>query len=215
MTRVLMVLIAVMFSAACSGSEDTPQPASQAPLADAGASASAANAGAAAADRPLTIGDTVNVSWQSAWYPAVIIDQRPGEYEIHYIGYGENWDEWVQPRRIRARDAASGDASVVAAPGILSHEPAGHYECTTFDAGQLNRVGEIVLRSNGRYEDALRGGSGRYTYDAGTRAIRFVSGPQKTDAAVVFDPAAHTGKGWLEFTYEGGAKLHCYRRAVA
>jgi len=181
------------------------------------------------------VGDTVEVSWAGAWYSAKILAVRAGEYRITYVGWDSSWDEWVKPSRIRsAKNPTSGvtavdkwgtpataaDAKAGAAPGaaepvtIWSQKPEGRYSCTTFDAGQLNRIAEITLEARGRYRETVRGGSGRYDYNAKTGRIRFLSGPQKTNAPVTFDATARNGKGWLMFDYGNGAKLHCYREAL-
>lgn len=47
------------------------------------------------------IGQRVQVSWKNSWYDATIIDARNNQYYIHYEGYGNSFDEWVTPDRIR------------------------------------------------------------------------------------------------------------------
>ncbi len=100
------------------------------------------------------------------------------------------------------------------APKIWSASPVGRYVCRTWDYGQVNRVGEFVLQSGGKYRDLFNKGSGRYRYDKATNRIAFTSGPQKTNAKITFDPARHEGKGYLAFDYGGGARLDCYREAL-
>lgn len=50
------------------------------------------------------IGQVADVEWHGSWYPATVeeIDEQ-GNYYIHYVGYGCNWDEWVNSSRIRTR----------------------------------------------------------------------------------------------------------------
>jgi hypothetical protein len=98
-------------------------------------------------------------------------------------------------------------------PKILSTSPVGRYGCRTWDYGQVNRVGEFVLRANGEYEDLFYKGKGRYSYTASTRRVTFTSGPQKTSAKITFNPEGHAGKGHIVFDY-GGARLDCYREAL-
>lgn len=110
--------------------------------------------------------------------------------------------------------AIAGSAAAAApAPSGGSKSPVGRYVCQTFVSGQLNNVGEFVLAANGSYQDRWNKGSGRYTFDAKSGRIRFTSGPQKNDRAVVkFLPNAGRGKrGTVQFTYPGGARLDCYR----
>lgn len=100
------------------------------------------------------------------------------------------------------------------APKILSTSPVGRYACRTWDASQVNRVGEFLLRADGTYQDLMYKGSGRYQYDKGSERITFLSGPQKTNAAIRFNAAGHEGKGHIVIDYGGGAKLDCYREAL-
>ena len=49
----------------------------------------------------IGIGDSVQVNWKGAWYPAKVLEANNGKYKIHYDGYGDNWDEWVGNDRIK------------------------------------------------------------------------------------------------------------------
>lgn len=49
------------------------------------------------------VGDTLEVEWNGAWYPATILRGDGDRYLIHYTGYGSNWDEWVTPGRMRRK----------------------------------------------------------------------------------------------------------------
>lgn len=54
------------------------------------------------------VGDPVDVEWKGDWWKAEVKRVRSGPaYYIHYAGWGNEWDEWVGPRRIRARTAGS------------------------------------------------------------------------------------------------------------
>ncbi len=54
------------------------------------------------------VGDAVDVEWKGDWWKAEVKRVRAGPvYYIHYVGWGNEWDEWVAPRRIRARTAGS------------------------------------------------------------------------------------------------------------
>lgn len=63
-------------------------------------------AGETAGNVTFRRGDTVEVEWQGSWYPAEILNLLNGQYRIHYVGYGSNWDETVGPERIRTQRAA-------------------------------------------------------------------------------------------------------------
>jgi hypothetical protein len=54
----------------------------------------------AAADHPDS-GPALEVSWGGQWWPAEIVDERCDLTKIHYVGWGNDWDEWVEPHRIR------------------------------------------------------------------------------------------------------------------
>lgn len=41
------------------------------------------------------------VEWNGTWYPAVTLKTEKGTFYIHYVGYGDSWDEWVEPNRYR------------------------------------------------------------------------------------------------------------------
>jgi hypothetical protein len=182
------------------------------------------------------VGEKLQVSWSGTWYDATIIEIGQGHYKVHYEGWSSDWDEWVAPSRLRRQDGSavppqpatpipsttrpepaaptSAPTPAPAPPKIWSTSPMGRYVCRTWDYGQVNRVGEFVLQSSGRYQDVQHKGSGRYRFDKATNRITFSSGPQKTDAKITFDAAGHTGKGHIVFDYGFGARLDCYREAL-
>jgi hypothetical protein len=54
------------------------------------------------------VGDPVDVEWKGDWWKAEVKKVRSGPvYYVHYVDWGNEWDEWVAPRRIRARTAGS------------------------------------------------------------------------------------------------------------
>ncbi|MBL7701799.1 MAG: hypothetical protein JNM14_06085 [Ferruginibacter sp.] len=46
-------------------------------------------------------GDKVLVEENGKWYPATVLDTRPGEWFIHYDGYASKYDLWVNISRIK------------------------------------------------------------------------------------------------------------------
>jgi hypothetical protein len=50
-------------------------------------------------------GDKAEVLWKGGWYPAHVVKGKGSECYIHYDGYGNNWDEWVGPDRIKVASA--------------------------------------------------------------------------------------------------------------
>jgi hypothetical protein len=49
------------------------------------------------------VGQRVDVEWQGTWWDGEIIAVRAGLYKVHYAGWGSEWDEWVEPSRLRKR----------------------------------------------------------------------------------------------------------------
>ena len=41
------------------------------------------------------------VEWGGKWYPAHVLKTEKDKWFIHYIGYPDNWNEWVTQERIR------------------------------------------------------------------------------------------------------------------
>ncbi len=69
---------------------------------------------AKASPPPWRIGDYVEVEWKREWFRARVIDGRgKGEWKVHYLGFGAEWDEWVPAARVRkprGLAASGGDA---------------------------------------------------------------------------------------------------------
>lgn len=53
-------------------------------------------------DAQYAAGQKVEVEWEGDWYAARILQVRGGLFLIHYQDYGEEWDEWVEAKRIRS-----------------------------------------------------------------------------------------------------------------
>lgn len=51
--------------------------------------------------------ERVEVEWQSTWYPATILQVQGNRYKIRYIGYGAEWDEWIDATRLRRRPSTT------------------------------------------------------------------------------------------------------------
>lgn len=181
-----------------------------------------------ASDRAAAIyraGDQVWVTWTGTSHRAHILQVRGGHYLIHYDGYDSKWDEWVGPGRIRGRVEGAAAQSGPSGASQSAHQgrgsqgragsrlPVGSWECVTWDAGQLNRIGGFTLAAGGSYTDLNSRKSGRYSFRESDGRISFTSGPQKVDAPVTFNPDARKGQGQIVFDYGGGAKLDCHRAA--
>lgn len=48
-------------------------------------------------------GTVVEVEWKKKWYKAKVLEGKHGLHLIHYDGFGDDWDEWVSPKRIRKK----------------------------------------------------------------------------------------------------------------
>lgn len=47
-------------------------------------------------------GQRVEVEWHGSWWPGEVLHSRAGLTKIHYLGWGPEWDEWVEAPRLRA-----------------------------------------------------------------------------------------------------------------
>jgi hypothetical protein len=52
------------------------------------------------APQGLPAGTAVSVEWHGRWYAAHVRRSYMGLHLVRYDGYGEEWDEWVPPRRL-------------------------------------------------------------------------------------------------------------------
>ena len=43
------------------------------------------------------------VLWNGDWYRATVIEVGKSRVKVHYDGYDDTWDEWVDGTRIRNR----------------------------------------------------------------------------------------------------------------
>lgn len=48
-------------------------------------------------------GDKAEIKWGSSWYKGEVVAVDGERYEVHYDGYGSNWDEWAGADRLRPR----------------------------------------------------------------------------------------------------------------
>ncbi|HEY8563325.1 MAG TPA: agenet domain-containing protein [Pyrinomonadaceae bacterium] len=53
------------------------------------------------ADGQWKVGDRLEVNYRSVWYSAVIIAAQVGKYKVHYEGYPDSDDAWVDASRMR------------------------------------------------------------------------------------------------------------------
>lgn len=49
----------------------------------------------------------LEAEWQGKWWPATGLKKDRERTQIHYVGYGSEWDEWVTLERIRPLNAVA------------------------------------------------------------------------------------------------------------
>lgn len=150
-------------------------------------------------------GRAVSVLYGGEWYPAKVLDgpDRMGTCLVSYDGYGSNWDEWVNARRMRP--AANGQAAAApaqpAADTVPNAVPVGKYSCYTYDNGQLNYTyTDVDIQANGRYTVGNKGG--RYTLSEGG-ALRFTG--TMANATGKFS-VKNGGKPQIDLVFNGDAR---------
>lgn len=151
-------------------------------------------------------GDKV-LAWNVTWYPATVLEIGSGTYagyiKVHYDGSSSASDQYLRGTSIKARPDARAEA-VAAEVAQRAGPRLGRYRILSYGAGGSSlMLGELELRSDGRYRAAVVGGrvigEGRYDYDAATATVRWLSGPYQTD-------------GWGgKFTVERNGKTHQIR----
>lgn len=46
------------------------------------------------------VGIDVEIEWKGSYWPGRIIQKRERWLKVHYAGWGAEWDEWVEQRRL-------------------------------------------------------------------------------------------------------------------
>ncbi len=104
----------------------------------AGALPTTGQMGAGAATTNFKVGDKVEAYAGGAWYKGAVIDAQATSYKIHFDGWGNSFDEWVQADNVRRIDgaAAANTQSVPNAPAAQQTR-----------TGKLNKYGTRDARS--------------------------------------------------------------------
>lgn len=84
-------------------------------------------------------GDRAEVYSYGKWYPASVIEAGEGRWKIHYDGYGDTFDEWVGPDRIRP-------------PGRLDAEAAAERAAKTAAAAEAAKASGAAWKVGDRVE---------------------------------------------------------------
>lgn len=53
--------------------------------------------------RTFPVGAAVQAIWKREWYPATVLKVADGLHLVHYDGYADTWDEWIDATRIKPR----------------------------------------------------------------------------------------------------------------
>ena len=59
---------------------------------------------------PWQIGDFGQIEWRGSWWPGRVLAVEPAKLRVHYVGYGDRGDQWVEATRFRAVPALPFDA---------------------------------------------------------------------------------------------------------
>lgn len=185
----------------------------------------AATLAAAQTSPQLEVGRQVEVKSGGQWYRAVIVEiETQGTYaglpKVHYEGYGDEFDEYVNLDRIRAVEPAAPpqasenrEGTQVSSKSGGVRSPEGRYLCQSFEAGLLHTQGEFILEAGGTYREVMYKEEGEWTYDPATRSLRF-TGILDNGGKATFYPDEYRGRprrGVVAFDWGNEVVRECYR----
>jgi hypothetical protein len=131
------------------------------------------------------VGDKVE-AWNVAWYKATILEIGKGQYEgyykVHYDNFSSASDQYLNASSIRSTKVAEEEA----AKNSTANGPrSGRYSMLSYGAGNNPlRIGSFELKGGTyTYYDMANNklGDGKYTYNAATKQVTWVSGPFNTN----------------------------------
>lgn len=47
------------------------------------------------------VGEKIEIEWSGSWYKGIVLENQGEKYKVRYDGWGELYDEWLYPNRIR------------------------------------------------------------------------------------------------------------------
>lgn len=134
-------------------------------------------------------GDKVE-AWNVAWYKATILEvgsgEHAGQFKVHYDDFSSASDQWVSDKNIRSADA-SAKAEKANQIGAAGKPRLGKYLIYSYGAANNPLfLGHFELMSGGRYRASRSSkgsyyGSGKYSYIAKTKSIKWLTGPYVKD----------------------------------
>lgn len=68
----------------------------------------AALLGATSMAMAQSVGDKVEIESTGSWYPGKILKVEDGRYYVHYDGWSDGFDEWVEADRLKFAKATAG-----------------------------------------------------------------------------------------------------------
>ena len=171
--------------------------------------------------------DTRDFTWHKATIVKIGSGEMQGRYLVHFDGTADSWNQWLEPKRLRAASATAASQSQ-AVPAPRSAPPAasdkvparasssvsaggprlGKYSIFSYGAPTNPPIylGHVELLAGGKYRASRTSGgeyygSGDYRFDASSASVQWTSGP--------FRENSWTG----QFTAERDGKTHKIRLA--
>ena len=110
------------------------------------------------------VGQEVEVYWKGQWYTATILAKEGGKYRVHYKGYGNEWDEWIGHKRLRAtvnnansaNQAQPNPATVVPQSEPLGSFSKGYVEHNVYENGIKGMRLHFWFRISNAYDLSCR-----------------------------------------------------------
>jgi hypothetical protein len=112
-------------------------------------------------------GAKCEVLWAGTWYKAVVLQQKDGKFQIKYDGYGDEWNEWVGPDRIRFAGGAAAPAGAGAA--VAGKKCQVFWGSSWYDA-------TVLEQKDGKFYIKYDGYGDTWNEWVGEDRIRFVGG---------------------------------------
>lgn len=148
------------------------------------------------------------VLWEGKWYPATILKTEKDRYRIHYLGFDDNWNEWVGKERIRVPGKARNPFDVEDVPDPDGQDVKAAVARMKLPGGDKDKNAEQWVKEASAGKPGTLDGdwSGRWDGASGTAKIRVI----KDRVYVLYTDTDGQLKGttWLlEAVQEGKGRL--------
>lgn len=131
-------------------------------------------------DGKFSTGDKIEAWSAGVWYPASIVSIGSGNYNgyyyVHFTGYSDASNQWLNAASVRKASAKTNTANVIPRNGKYKIYSYGNPANPIYS-------GYFTLKAGGySYYNAANQllGSGNYTYDNASKTVKWNSGPFKT-----------------------------------